>query len=325
MLQNIIIDDDKVIVRLVDTGDVVVVSSEDIRECPEQFLSLPGLAFYCHLEGVYCVDGLVTEEVMDKIRSSVHVDADVDLVKRGHVIRKKYNDKDIDHEMFSVPVEITWNKEDSSDPFQPNEVSHFSLTDICIRHLEIDSNMMMMEQDNEQDSSNNKEFDHVSPMSKSYTFQWLPPELPDKLSFSARGTNVDQSGQIYIQPSNRRQTVKALKRLLNEKFQDSAPDEDQTVLEDGQSCCVRWSDGSWYRARFLRYENQRKHAHVFLVDFGNLYKANVKTEVRREIYAERVPIQAITVELADVAPNGDHGTWLPEALNLMQVHNFANF
>ena len=322
MIQNVIIDDDKVVVRLVDTGDVVVVSSEDIRECPEMFLLSPGLAFYCHLEGVYTVDGVITEVELDQIRSSVPA-GPVDLARRGPVVRKKYSDEDVDHEMFSLPVEISWSKDESSDPFQPNEVSHFSLTEICLSHMKIgtDINDNLMElNDLKNYLPDNNEFDHVQSMPKSESFKWLPPELPDKATFSARGTNVDQSGQIYIQPSPRRQTVRALKRLLNEKFLDSPPDEHQTLLEEGQSCCVRWTDGSWYRARFLEYINdKRDRAHVFLVDFGNLYIANVITEIRRDIFAERVPIQAITVELADVAPAGSNGTWHHDALNMMQV------
>ena len=150
-------------------------------------------------------------------------------------------------------------------------------------------------------------------------FEWLPPELPQKTSFSARGIFVDQSGQISIQLASLKFTIAALRRLLDEKFMNSLPEEDVRPMVEGQACCVKWRDGSWFRGKFVNYvDSSKKSGHILLVDYGNIFVANIKEDVRREIYAEKVPILALRVELGGVTPRSPWKTWTPECLDIIQ-------
>ena len=94
-------------------------------------------------------------------------------------------------------------------------------------------------------------------------------------------------------------------------------------MTEGQSCCVKWGDprldGGWLRGKFLHYTNSnRTRAKVYLVDYGNPFEADVSTEVRRDIYAARVPILALRLELAEVTPLGPNGTYSEECLDIIQ-------
>ena len=111
----------------------------------------------------------------------------------------------------------------------------------------------------ENDSENNEylergEFSHVAAMDPNPGFRWLQPELPALKTFSARGILVDESGMIYMQLHSQRDTVRVLKRLLNEKFENSGLAQPAEEFQPGQEVCCKWSkDGSWYRARFRGY------------------------------------------------------------------------
>ena len=110
----------------------------------------------------------------------------------------------------------------------------------------------------ENDSENNEylergEFSHVAAMDPNPGFRWLQPELPALKTFSARGILVDESGMIYMQLHSQRDTVRVLKRLLNEKFENSGPAQPAEEFQPGQEVCCKWKDGNWYRARFRGY------------------------------------------------------------------------
>ena len=69
----------------------------------------------------------------------------------------------------------------------------------------------------------------------------------------------------------------------------------------------------------IRYTSAtRSTALIYLVDWGDVHEAEVTDEVRRTIFAERVPIQALRVELAGVTPVGSDNTWSPTCLDMMQ-------
>ena len=160
-----------------------------------------------------------------------------------------------------------------------------------------------------------KEFSHVHPLDDSSGFRWLDPELPVEDQFTARGTFVDDSGQLYMQLHSSRRTVRVLRQLLNEKFSESEPDLAKT-LSPLQECCARWRDGNWYRARFIKYlDKEHQRCFVVLVDYGNIYQVGVEN-IRCQIYGQRIPIQCLTAVLTGVEPVG--GAWSQECLDHIQ-------
>ena len=253
--------EEKFLVRLVDTGMVTTVLGrrgwDYIRLCPPQFLKSPALSFSCHLQSVQFVGDLLTEEVLEKIKTTLPDSELVDLqmYRNGGPVLKRFRDDEteVEFEFYSLPVELTWKIESSDDdPFLPMKVLFFSLTDLFLDHLGIANDGLDTTTDllNDGDYINptEKEFTNVHPRptnTKNSSFQWLPPELPGKSSFYARGIFVDQSGQIYIQLASLKYTIAALRRLLDEKFTNSPPDDEETPMHEGQECCVRWRDGSW--------------------------------------------------------------------------------
>jgi len=324
--QNDVIEsNDQIIVRLVDTGEVACVDSVDIRHCPNKFLTAHAFSFLCHLDKLKGIGSLISEEKLEEVVKHLPMNKVVSLRREDGPIMMKYKDFGVEYNFYSLPVDLTWTKNNNSDPFFPNILSYKSLTELFQMSIGLNKNgyldntYELIAEDDIPTVEEEKEFKDIQPMEESSTFQWLPPELPEKSSFSARGIFVDQSGQIYVQLNSNRQTVGALKRLMNEKFFDSDPDVNQGRMREGQECCVKWRNDGWYRGRFLCYNDDKKtEANVFLVDYGNIHVANVVTDIRRDIYAERVPIMALRVELAGVTPTGPGDTWTPECLDIIQ-------
>ena len=251
---------EKFLVRLVDTGRVTTVLGRQgwdyIRLCPRQFLTSSALSFSCHLQSVHFVGNLLTEEVLEKIKSLLPNNnlVDLQMYRNGGPVLKRFRDEEteVEYELYSLPVELTWKDESSDEPFLPMKVLFYSLTELFLEQLGIandgidETTDLLDEEDFNEVRPTEKEFATVLPRNAqdSSLFQWLPPELPEKRSFSARGIFVDESGQIYIQLASLKYTIAALRRFLDEKFMDSSPDEDDTPLMEGQSCCVQWRDGS---------------------------------------------------------------------------------
>ena len=53
------------------------------------------------------------------------------------------------------------------------------------------------------------------------------------------------------------------------------------------------------------------------MDYGHLYRTKTKN-VRSEIYAQHIPIQAFCAELSGVRPLGPGNTWTDSALDFIQ-------
>ena len=305
--------------RLVDLGKFVDVPATDVRNVPARFLAEPGLSIWCHLAGILLADVILpagaTSEVMEKLPGSKMVD----MVKRGGCIP-------VDGQgYYSQPVDFLWTRTIIPGPFAPSQEISYSLTSIVLEKMGAQDNL-----DAELDhlgapvetepESELEEFQDVLPLEDVSGFRWLPPEFPRKSVFRAVGTFVDQSGQIYVQYYSKKIPVKpvmVIKQLLDEKFRNSSHDESRGgPLQEGQECCVLWLDSSWYRARIIKLIEDDT-AVVFLVDFGNLYRAKVEN-IRPEVFAQNIPIQALTVELAGVRPMGPGDTWTETALEVIQ-------
>ena len=103
----------------------------------------------------------------------------------------------------------------------------------------------------------------------------MDPELPVSKRFEARGTFVDDSGQVYLHLHQQRATIRLVRRLLQEKFISSDPDCDRDSWRKLEECVVRWKGGLWYRARFIDYvggDSEAGEVVVLLVDYGNTFK-----------------------------------------------------
>ena len=314
----------KVQVKLVDTGDTMTVTAEIARTCPLKFLEDRAFCFRCHLQGVPDVGW--TENSKDNVKKMLPESRIVNLrtIVNGAPVLKSWVENDVELTEYSLPCDLTWCSDTEEDPFSPSGRTFNSLVETCLKFVGVETNNFD-EEISEEEVEDVGEFCDIKKQEVPPTFQWLPPQLPESDEFSARGVFVDPSGQIYVQLNSLRHTAHALRKLLMEKFRNSPPDEDHedNPMTEGQSCCVKWGDpkvdGGWLRGTFLHYTDcERTRAKIYLVDYGNPFEADVRTEVRRDIYAARVPILALRLELAEVTPLGPDGTYSEECLDIIQ-------
>ena len=298
--------------RLVDVGKIISASAQDVRTIPGKFLHEPGLSIWCHLNAVpVLLPASATSEVLEELPE----DKMVDMWKKGVSVQLDSH--------FSLPVDLTWTKTVIPGPFAQSETVTRSLTWIVLEKMGGQDGLgVTLEETTEGDEHEClEEFPNVSVLKDTEGFRWLPPELPSKKKFRAKGTFVDQTGQIYVQRYSRRQSVapvKVVRQLLDEKFRHSCPEERRESLREGQECCVLWKDKSWYRARLVQLHQDEDEAGVYLVDYGNYYRVKLEN-IRSEVYAQQIPIQALRVELAGVRPLGKENTWFETGLEYIQT------
>jgi len=302
--------------RLVDVGKFVYVATEDVQtNIPAHLLADAGLSLWCHLDGVLLADVVLSSSIMAEVKEELPEDRIVDLVRRGG------GPVQVDGGHYSLPVDLTWTTTIIPGPQLPSRSTSHSLTEKVLHKmggqttLDISSSLLGPSDDDQPDQ---EEFANVSPLENAVNFSWLPPELPRKKVFSAVGTFVDQSGQIFVQFTSKRQSVRpveVVKQLLNEKFRNISRDEGRGTLQQGQSCCVLWRDDNWYRAIVVNISQDRE-AMVYLVDFGNFYQAKLEN-IRPEIFAQRIPVQALKLQLAGLRPLGPGYTWTETALEFI--------
>ena len=298
--------------RLVDVGKIISASAQDVRTIPGKFLHEPGLSIWCHLNAVpVLLPASATSEVLKELPE----DKMVDMWKKGVSVQLDSH--------FSLPVDLTWTKTVIPGPFAQSETVTRSLTWIVLEKMGGQDGLGVTLEETTEGVEHEclEEFPNVSVLKDTEGFRWLPPELPSKKKFRAKGTFVDQTGQIYVQRYSRRQSVapvKVVRQLLDEKFRHSCPEERRESLREGQECCVLWKDKSWYRARLVQLHQDEDEAGVYLVDYGNYYRVKLEN-IRSEVYAQQIPIQALRVELAGVRPLGKENTWFETGLEYIQT------
>ena len=220
---------------------------------------------------------------------------------------------------FSLPADLTWTTTSVPGPLAPCETLTHSLTHLVLEKMGAQSSLDCPELETGPDQVQEEEeedFSYVKPLQDTEGFHWLPPELPRKNVFKARGWFVDSSGQMFVQVYSQRQTLRLINKLLNQKFRDSPGDEVRGTFRVGQDCCALWRDGNWYRARVVSLQDGA-HCHLHLVDYGNFFRTKL-TAIRPEVFAHRIPIQALRVELAGVRPLGPGNTWSDPALEFLE-------
>ena len=298
--------------RLLDRGLTLTASTKQVFRLPDFLADLeaaPPMALRCHL---FCLEpgqelegGLEAQKLLAGAETVVlHRRGAARLVGQGGVF-----------EEVSLPVDLVLCSNVTSDPFGPREEVEESLIKLLKLTLfeedgssDLDKTVEESPGEEEEGARLDTEFDHVLPMAPSRDFQWLPPCLPASREFLARGTYVDDSGQIHLQLHSQRETVRVLRRLLNEKLLGSEPDCEADSYRERQEVSVRWKDDCWYRGSFLAYcgiDDIFDNARVLLVDFGNVYVVNVVTDLRSAIYGERVPVQSLRAVLHNVLPAGE--------------------
>ena len=291
--------------RLLDHGGLV--TAGQVHLLPASLADLatcPALAIRSHL---YCVPPGLQGEGREEMEGLLAQATKVFLSRRGAAVTLPCGE-------VSLPMDLLLCHPTFPSPFEPMVEVEEGLVQLLglVDHSEEEER----EGDTtvEESAEEEKEFGHVKPMAPNPSFRWLPPALPAERRFAGRCTFVDSAGQIHLQLHSQRHEVRALRSLLAEKFDGSAPDSPPGGFREGQAVVVRWEDERWHRATFLSYREPTK-ASVVLVDYGDVFVAKV-TELRATIYGERVPVLAHRTVLHNLVP-ADGGGWREAMLDML--------
>ena len=243
--------EDRLQIRLVDVGKFLSVPAEEVHaNLPLHLLKESGLSMWCHLDGVPLADVVLSSTMMAEVLQELLEEEEVELVKRGDPVQ-------VDGGHYSLPVDLTWTTTITPGPTKPSKSTFHSLTDKVLEKMGAEDYLDQLDQllePSAEAESEQEEFANILPLEDSEGFRWLPPELPKKKVFSAVGTFVDQSGQIFLQHVSKGDSVRpveVIRQLLAEKFRTSRPEGSRGTLQPGQACCVLWRDDNWYRATIL--------------------------------------------------------------------------
>jgi len=303
----------KIKVWLVDTGLLVECSASDIRNLDPKFATQSATAFLVHLVHFkYCKKDWKDKKTFLKDMIEVVTGREsITLLKRGECVSIEGQN--------SFPVEIFWMEKDAKNPFSPSSLKKTYLSQVLLHCLESSVEGNEEEEIDAEDDYNDDMNGNVSTDSECLEVEiveskWKKPNLPTVKKFYARGTFVDEVGQIFVQEYDKEETFKEMCDKINEKFRDSPSD--GKCLKRGQDCTVRYTDNGWYRARFIKYQKVDKlKALVLLVDFGQLYIAPSK-DIRNKTMFEDIPVFAFPLILHNALPeNSDR--WKGEVLDFM--------
>ena len=254
----------------------------------------------------------------------------------------------------SLPGDIRWRETvDGEDPFAPAMEKHVTLSQ-CLysegfvlfkesfnNSIEVDVEYFDDDQEPFSDENKKEELEHASFFKSTESIKsenessmptvqtrWNNPVLPADREFLARGTHVDNAGQIYMHLFEDRHKFNNLRRTLNRHYELSLPDCDIDSFEPGQEVIAKWQESQefneeWYRARFLGYQPRTKNevCWVYFVDWGNISEMET-INLRKELIETKTPIFAFKTVLFDVL-SFDRKDWTNDALSF--VHGKINY
>ena len=331
--------------RLIDEGKESRMSKKDLFTLPEKFYIRKSFAFYTHLSQVPEADA-------KKISSS-----DIENILRPHptlflLLRAK---PELKNEVMSAPGDIGWKVTTHKDPFSPSVTRRETLSESLskcgfltwrgIEDLQDEENLLKEDAfidvlDNKTEierhekqglRANNGGRNSCFPPAAA-KFQWAGPVLPTSRKFHARGTHVDNAGQVYMHLYSDRQRFTELRRTLRNHYEDSEPDCEPGSFEPNDAVVCKWKEADgyqeeWYRASFIQYElgSNFEVCHVYFVDWGNISAIETKF-LRKNLRPDvmETPVLAFKTCLSNVLPY-DGKDWRVEALDFMNEKiNYEN-
>ena len=308
-------EEDSCLVRLVDEARREVVAVEELRRMPKQFFEEHAFCFMVHLPA--CLEGGVGE-VLDgrEVERVLGGRRKVTVVRRG-----------VPEQVcgtWSLPAELAWTEADHITPVGPAVTRTAFLSQLLLAAAR--EEMVEEREQEELEEQDTLEEELSGTLGRSTevaaTFRWRDPVLPSSTTFLASCTFVDEVGQVYVQVEEAREEWLQLRSRLEAAMERSAADCPREAFRPGQEVLARWGrDGRWYRARFLQHTPYSDHAEaqVLFVDFGNCDKVRT-SELRCQLFATDLPILALRLVLADVAPRG--AFWNPDTIDF--VHDRLN-
>ena len=300
-----LVEEGEVEVRLVDLGKTAKVLVKELKEIPESLLEECAYSFLCHLPGCEMVE---SQNILRKLDGKKVVM----LHRRGPPEKK--------NGLLSLPVEISWKKEEFHDPVGPPMQRFTFLTQqLLAPESAEDSGILSLEDSFSLSSISIEDAIPHSPLRSQEvgpTFRWPDPVLPASKKFHAKVTFVDAAGQIYLQLCGLQHQYSELRNRMKQVLEGSTTDCALDSFRARQEVMARWEDGHWYRARFLSYAPyaENKESFVFFVDFGNTSKVDT-ADLRSHLVSVEQAIFTFRAVLHDLVPVGR--SWSPTTLDFM--------
>ncbi|XP_055525207.1 RING finger protein 17 isoform X2 [Wyeomyia smithii] len=146
--------------------------------------------------------------------------------------------------------------------------------------------------------------------------RWPPAKPIDKSIFVGVPTYVDNNGVIYLHDVEKEQTLSALKKLINAKFDGSKQLPSDKFYASGEPCVAKFHiDDQFYRAIVRKAISPCRYK-VQFVDYGNIEECDVE-DLRKNVICGRVPILVNKYRLTDVAPVDPDVVWKTEVLDTL--------
>lgn len=146
---------------------------------------------------------------------------------------------------------------------------------------------------------------------------WLPVVLPEVgASFEATATHVSMAGIIHLYSKHSGgEALKAISSMLQSQLQNSEPrpcDTEGWAL--GEPCFAKYYlDRKWYRAQVVKKHGNDRLS-VLFIDYGNTDKVD-SADLRRNIFADEIPIQSLACQLYNIVPLSESGQFPVKTLD----------
>lgn len=278
-----------------------VVPLENIQPLEKRFLQERNLAICCSLHGIIPAGGSnkwpqIAIETFQQIRGKY---SEYYMTKQGNVNNK------------TIPVNLYVMWEEDCGPLEPSKSINVLINKLLVEKgvalpVKVTNNECELF-DFDQDPFCSLPEPSVDEQIERVPKSWLPPMPLKEKRFKAKATYVDVNGYVYLHPIMYENNLEQIKRVLNNNFLKTQPDELHTWYP-GQMCTVQYHlDHAYYRGVVLE-ELSDNLIKVQLIDYGNEEECK-HTELRSEIILLEEPIMATRCKLFNVLPQTEDEKW----------------
>ena len=315
-------------VRLLDAGQDQDFQSGDLFKLPEEFsLKEKGsFAEFVHLSQ-FPFSASRSCEIIESMRNIMSDVRSPYYIKRAEL--------QFIEDRWSLPVELGWTETRMDSPLGRSYSRETCLSQILFKKgfavVEEEFEERLLESGEDEEALSCLVEDNIDPGSaeSSAGDPWTEVMLPTQTAFKARGTYVDDVGQIYMILYENRKKLREVRRQLIQltdvtdlEERSDLEEESLTRLQSGQAILALYG-GVLHRATFIKYSpassSDTTRALVQYGDFGTLAVIDSKDIWKDTSNTRDIPLLAFRTVLANILPRHG-GNWSNDAIDFI-YHN----
>ena len=312
-------------VRLLDAGQDQDFESDQLYQLPPEFsLKEKGsFAEFVHLSQ-FPFSACPSSEMVESMRDIMSEVGAPYYIKRAEL--------QFIEDRWSLPVELGWTETRLDSPLGESYERETCLSQILSKkgfafddEEEFEPQLECGKEEEEEEALSHLVEDNIDSGSEETSAgeAWLEVSLPTQTSFLARGTFVDDVGQIYMILHENRKKFREVRRHLTQltSLIDVEEEEERSLtrLQPGQAVLALYK-GVLTRATFIKYSppsaSGTSRAFIQYGDFGTLKVIDSKDIWRDFSRTRETPLLAFRTVLANVLPRGSV-SWSNEAIDFI--------